>query len=140
MTEGLHSFTGSTAAKREMMGLHGWERDLLTLVEVNCWLSDYHPRKMKPQVSNLSTKIHFRHLQMQFSKTTSFAEAQLRPVMCLWSRTSPAASTSPAAPLPAPDTLPTLAGRIFARPPWELGWELVQLKSIFCTQLTYQEL
>lgn len=119
-----------------MMGLHVWIQGLLTLGEVNCWLSDYHPRKMKPKVSSLSTKIHFRHLKMHFSKTTCFAQAQLRPILCLWSRMSPAASTSPAAPLPAPNTLPTLAGRIFAC----LPWELVQLKRNFCTQLTCKEL
>lgn len=132
-----HSVTGSRADKRELMGLHVWEQGLLTLVEVNCWLSDYHPRKMKPKASNVSTKINFRYLKMQFSKTSCFAQAQLRPVrLCLWSRTSPAACTSSAAPLPAPDTLPTLAGRIFVCLPRELGWELVQLKSNFCTQLT----
>lgn len=41
---------------------------------------------------------------MQFSKTTCFAQAQLRPTLCIWSIMSPAARTSPAAPLPAPAT------------------------------------
>lgn len=95
---------------------------------------------MTPKVSSLSTEIRFRHLKMQFSKTTCFVQAQLMPVLCLWSRISPAASPNPAAPLPAPDTLPTLAGRIFVCLARELGWELVQLESNFCTQLTCKEL
>lgn len=39
---------------------------------------------------------------MQFSKTTRFARAQLRPILCIWSVMLPEACTSPAAPLPAP--------------------------------------
>lgn len=39
---------------------------------------------------------------MQFSETTCFAQAQLRPVLCIWGVTPPAAPTSPAGALLAP--------------------------------------